>query len=124
MNLTNQAIAEFTLQLGDDTKAPAADPGWKITKALLELVRTQALDILVYKNALQAGSTAAQGAMAALAGSLRGGLETQVHPGNLTQAQVDSALTDLRGAITAAQNGQQVVQYAGQVLGFVAKILL
>lgn len=122
MPLSDQEIAGFEQALKGS--APAWDPEWKIAKTLLELVRVQADRILTLEEQLQAGAFSQQAAIAGILGAIQGGLQTQITPGRLTNAQVGEATQQLNAAIRQAQSGKQIVEYAGAILKFVAKILV
>lgn len=122
MNLTDQDISKFEQAL--QGQAPDWDPDWKISRTLLDTVRVQSVRILTLSAQLQALNLGHDAAEASLARALRSGLTAGVAGSGLTDAQVSSAVAELNQAVQAAQSGQQVVQYAGAVLRFVAKVLV
>ncbi len=121
MNLTDNQIEQFTAALL--SPAPPWDPDWNISKTLIELVRVQSNKILALEEELAAGRFSANAAINTLSKSIQGGLQQQINPGHLNDEDVKSAIANLNAAIQSAETGQQVVQYAGAVLKFVAKLV-
>lgn len=104
--------------------APAWDPDWSLTKALLELVRVQSERILTLEEEKGVDDFSQKAVMQVMRQSLKGGLDAKVDPGKLTDAQAQEAVASLNAATAAAASGAQIVQYASSVLKFVVKILV
>ncbi len=120
MPLTDRDVEKFESALRGP--APAWDPDWRVSKTLLELVRVQADRILTLEEHLLAGAFSQKAAIAGLISAIRGGRRPPAGPGSLSNGQVSAAVADLKSARQAAQSGQQIVQYAGAVLRFAARV--
>lgn len=96
----------------------------KVANVLIETVRTQAHKIQVMNGALSDRGYALDSTYNALRAAIRSTNQVDVTQASLTEADVADATTALNEAMRKAQNGQQITQYAGAVLKFVAKIVL
>lgn len=103
---------------------PDWDPDWSVTKQLIQLVTTQAKDMLTLQAQLDAMTYANTASTANLVGSLQQSLGAGISRSRYSAADTQVAIQNLDAAIKAAASGQQVAAYAGNILKFAAKLVL
>ncbi len=118
---TEEQIKKFEKALSGP--APDWDPRWEVTQQLLKLVTVQAEQLINLQAQLDAIIQSNTASTETLISNLRQGMTAQVSK-SLTAQEVKSAVNHLNTSIQAVANGQKVIHYAGNVLRFVAKILI
>ncbi|EIJ42059.1 hypothetical protein BegalDRAFT_1157 [Beggiatoa alba B18LD] len=121
--LTDEQIRRFEEAMKGP--APSHDPNWAITEQLLKIVTIQSKQLIILQSQLDVMTRANTASTAALISALqRTANGMGAVSNNLTPAQIEFAVRNLNEAITAASRGQQVARYAGNVLKFIAKLVL
>ena len=120
--LTPEEITKFENALKGT--APDFDPNWKVTEQTLKMVALQGKYIIELQAQLDAYMGANQASSAMMMDALQQSSGMQVTDNQITQADADAAIAGLNDAVESYKNGQEVAQYAGNVLKFAAAILL
>ncbi|ALG68223.1 hypothetical protein [Beggiatoa leptomitoformis] len=121
--LTDEQIKQFE----DAMKGPAPvhDPNWLITGQLVKIITVQSKQLINLQSQLDAMTRANTASTNALITSIQRTANSMgAVSNNLTPMQIESAVRNLNEAITAASRGQQAARYVGNVLKFIAKIVL
>ena len=123
MALSSNQISAFEQAM--QGPGPEWDPDWVVTQQLIKLVSIQGKQLIMLQAQLDALTRGHAASMDALFIALQDGMrDKQVAYNHLRPAEVEAAVQDLNNAIAAAQRGEQAAQYAGNVLKFVAKLVL
>jgi sugar diacid utilization regulator len=116
MSLNSELIQRFETALNGP--APAHDPNWAMTKALLKLVVAQSREIVVLQEQLAAMGAGTEASTAALYDALKKSTTKTTSATSVRQADIDIAVKSMNEAIRSYQSGQQVMSYAGKALRF------
>lgn len=120
---TEEQIKKFEKALRGP--APEWDPQWEVTQQLLKLVTVQTRHIINLQAQLDAMLESNTASTENLVNTLRQNMATSRQANkSLTAQEVKVAVDNLNSSIQAVANGQKALQYAGNVLRFVAKILI
>jgi hypothetical protein len=122
MAITDAQIRRFEEAM--KKPGPEWDPDWAITRQLLQLVATEAKELLSLQAQLDAMTYAHTASTANLVGTIQRSLGAGVTRSRYSAADTQTAIANLEAAIKAAASGQQVASYAGNVLKFAAKLIL
>ncbi|MDM8545029.1 hypothetical protein [Candidatus Venteria ishoeyi] len=120
--LTPEEIAKFEQAMQGDS--PVHDPDWKVTQQMLKMVALQGKYIIELQAQLDAYMGANQATSAMFIDALQQSSQVQTVDNQISEADAEAAVTGLSQAVESYQNGQQVAQYAGNVLKFAAAIIL
>ena len=121
--LSQEEIKKFERAL--QGPAPDWDPNWQATEQLLKLVTVQAKQMIQLQAQLDVLADSNTASTEALVSSLNRDMSVgQVRNNQLSAIEVEAAVSNLNRAIESAAKGEQAMKYAGNVLGFVAKLII
>lgn len=104
---------------------PDWDPDWRLMQQLLMMITVQSKEIINLQAQIDVLSDANNASTETLIGALQQNLnDARVKANQLSPNDVQNAVHNLNTAISAAQNGQQILTIAGHTLRFVAKFIV
>ncbi|WP_353570036.1 hypothetical protein [Candidatus Albibeggiatoa sp. nov. BB20] len=121
--MDNDKIVQYTEALNGP--APDFDPDWEVTQELLKMVTMQARQLMYLQKQLDILKHSHGSSMETLMHSLNRSMTMQnMNPRSLKQEEVNAAISELNQSIESAAKGERAAQYAGNVLKFIAKVVL
>ena len=121
--MDNNKIDKYTGALNGP--APDWDPDWEVTQKLLEMVTMQARQLMYLQKQLDILKHSHGSSMETLMHSLNRSMTMQsMNPHTLKQEDVQAAIAELNRSIESAAKGERAAQYAGNVLKFIANVII
>jgi hypothetical protein len=121
--MEQEKIDKFTQALTGP--APDWDPDWEVTQELLKMVTMQARQLMYLQKQLDILKHSHGSSMETLMHSINRSMTMQnMNPKTLKQEDVKTAIAELNQSIESAAKGERAAQYAGNVLKFIAKVIL
>lgn len=116
-------IKEFEKAL--EGPSPSWDPEWEITEQLLKLVTMQARQMMYLQKQVDILRHSHLTSTETLIYALQQNMAMRsLNDRSLTQEEVHNAIQELNQSIEAAARGEKAVKYAGNILRFVARIII
>ncbi|MCV6637433.1 hypothetical protein [Candidatus Albibeggiatoa sp. nov. NOAA] len=121
--MDNDKIDKYTEALNGP--APEFDPDWEVTQELLKMVTMQARQLMYLQKQLDIMKHSRSSSMETLMHSINRSMTMQhMNQKTLKQEDVKTAVAELNKSIESAAKGERAAQYAGNVLKFIARVII